>query len=268
MSGHAGAWRSGEDVQRLENVLNDTPTPARTRRALLERASVGLLAAGSGSMLVTGCGGTSSRQDASHASSGVAGREAIATIINTAITAEALAITYLSAVIPKAPGTPVERFAPVLKAANQSEYYHYRALAGLGAKPLTTTFWVPDYFFGTNLDEVWGTLEVAETLFVNAYLIATTAFAQAGQSTLARYAVEIGAVEAEHLALARFAGGKMPPNDLGFTAYAITEIGQITAALEAAGVGFGRRGDKPGKFVTFAPPPPGTTVPIGEPNPT
>ncbi len=228
MSGQAGTWQSGEDVQLLENVLVATQTPPATRRALIQRACTGLLAAGSGGALLAGCGGSSSghRATSRAGGTGASRREEIATIIDTAITAEALAVTYLSAVIPKAPRTPVEKFAPVLKAANQSEYHHYKALAALGAKPLTTTFWVPDSFFGTNLDGVWATLEVAEALFVNAYLIATTAFAQAGQSAQARYAAEIGAVEAEHLALVRFAGGKMPPNDLGFTSYAVREIGQ------------------------------------------
>lgn len=89
------------------------------------------------------------------------------------------------------------------------------------------------------------TLEVAETLFVNAYLTAITTFAKAGKSNLARYASEISGVEAQHLALARFAAGKLP-NDLGFTDYSITSIGGIVAALEKAGVGFGKKGSAPG----------------------
>ncbi len=95
---------------------------------------------------------------------------------------------------------------------------------------------------------------MAETLFVNAYLIAITTFARAGKSNLVRYASEISGVEAQHLALARFAAGKLP-NNLGFSDYSITSINGIVAALEKAGVGFGKNGSAPGKFVTFAPPP-------------
>ena len=116
--------------------------------------------------------------------------------------------------------------------------------------------------FGPNLSGVFPTLEVAETLFVNAYLIATTTFAKAGKANLARYASEISGVEAQHLALARYAGNKLP-NNLGFTDYSITSIDGIVAALEHAGVGFGKQGTAPGKFVSFAPPPPNTVTHVG-----
>ncbi len=61
-------------------------------------------------------------------------------IIDTAATAEALAVTYLTAVVKSASGTPVAKFVPVLKAANAEEYDHYKVLRGLGAKPITTKF--------------------------------------------------------------------------------------------------------------------------------
>ncbi|MGH2856041.1 MAG: hypothetical protein ACRDMJ_01000, partial [Solirubrobacteraceae bacterium] len=99
------------------------------------------------------------------------------------------------------------------------------------------------------------TLQVAETLFVNAYLIGITAFAQAGQAKLARYASEISGTEAQHLVLANYAAGKMPPNDVGFTDYSINSIDGIVAALEKVGVGFGKQGSAPGKFASFSPPP-------------
>jgi hypothetical protein len=253
MSDHDQVWRSGEDVQVLENALRDSQLPADTRKAMLKRASGTLLAAGGLGALLAACGSSSKSSTATAAkSSGGAGAQ-IQTIINTAATAEALAVTYLSAVIKKSAGTPVAKFAQVLKAANAEEYAHYKALTSLGAKPLTTKFWAPKAFFGPKLSGVFPTLEVAETLFVNAYLIAITNFAQAGKTDYVRYASEIAGVEAQHLALARFAGGKLP-NNLGFADYSITSIDGIVAALEKAGVGFGKRGSAPGQFVSFAPP--------------
>ena len=251
-------WRSGEDVQTLENALADSQIPARTRKALIERASVTLLAASGTGILLAACGSskkkTSSGPPTTTSTAAQTGTgSAIQKIIDTAITAEALAVTYLSAVIKSSAGTPVAKFAEVLKAANAAEYDHYKTLQSLGAKPITTKFWAPDAFFGSNLSGVFPTLEVAETLFVNAYLIAITNFAQAGKTDYVRYASEIAGVEAQHLALARYAGGKLP-NNVGFADYSITSIDGIVAALEKAGVGFGTRGSAPGKFVTFAPP--------------
>ena len=101
---------------------------------------------------------------------------------------------------------------------------------------------------------MFATIEYAETQFVNAYLIAITAFAKAGKDSLARYAGEILGTEAEHRALARFAQGKLP-NNVGFERYKIHTIGGIVAALEKAGVGFGKKGKRPGAFYEFKAPP-------------
>jgi len=53
-------------------------------------------------------------------------------IIETAITAEALAVTYLTALIEHAGKTGVSKFVDVLKATNAAEYDHYKALIGHG----------------------------------------------------------------------------------------------------------------------------------------
>jgi ferritin-like metal-binding protein YciE len=228
-----------EDVQRLENVLDDTPgmRSGLTRRVLLRRAAV--TAAAASALAPVGALAQSSSSE-------------VATIIDTAITAEALAVTYLTGLIENASATGVSKFVDVLKAANASEYDHYKALKSLGAKPLTTKFWAPDAFFKPG--EPFKVLEIAETLFVDAYLIGATTFAKAGKADFARYAGEIGAVEAQHLALARFAQNKLP-DDRAFQAYPIKDIGGVVAALEKAGVGFGKQGAKPGKFYSFSPPP-------------
>jgi Ferritin-like domain len=214
-----------EDVQRLENVLEDTKMPSVTRRGLLGKAAVGTVAAG-----------------------------AIGAFVTDAVTAEALAVTYLTGLIENADkiGIP-SSLVPVLKAANAAELDHYKTLRGLGAKPLTTKFWAPNAFFASSKD-VFATIEYAETAFVNAYLIAITAFAKAGKDSLARYAGEILGTEAEHRALARFAQGKLP-NNVGFEGYKIHTIGGIVKALEKAGVGFGKKGKGPGAFYEFKTPP-------------
>lgn len=232
-----------EDVQVLDNVLRDTPTDGLSRRTLLRRAAVTAAVASVAAPAAA----------LAQPSSGE-----VSQIVNTAITAEALAVTYLTGLIEHASKTSVSKFAHVLKAANAAEYDHYKALKSLGAKPLTTKFWAPDAFFKPG--EPFKVLEIAETLFVDGYLIATTTFARARKPALARYTGEIGGVEAQHLALVRFA--QQLPDDRAFQAYTISSISGVVAALEKADVGFGKPGAKPGKFYEFSPPPASALVSI------
>ncbi|MGH2858085.1 MAG: ferritin-like domain-containing protein, partial [Solirubrobacteraceae bacterium] len=215
-----------EDIQRLDNVLADSGTAPLTRRSLVTRAATGVAAAGAFGVL--------GPIPAALAKGGGSG--SITEIITAAVTAEALAVTYLSGLVENASkiGIP-SSLVPVLKAANAAEYDHYKTLRSLGAKPLTTKFWAPNSFFASSKD-VFATIEYAETQFVNAYLIAITAFAKAHKDSLARYAGEILGVEAQHLALARYAQNKLP-NNVGFQRYHTHAIGGIVANLEHAGIG-------------------------------
>lgn len=229
-----------EDVQRLDNVLKGTSMPSLTRRGLLGKAAAGGLGVGALGMLGA-------------VPAAFASGDSITDITRAAVTAEALAVTYLTGLVLNAETIGIPReLVPVLKAANAAELEHYKVLRSLGAKPLTTKFWAPNSFFQKK--NVFPTIEYAETQFVNAYLIGITAFAKAGKTDLARYAGEILGVEAEHRALARFAQGKLP-NNVGFESYRIHTIGGIVKALEEAGVGFGKRGKGPGRFYEFRTPP-------------
>lgn len=230
-----------EDIQRLDNVLTDTKVSPLTRRGLVARAAAG--AAG-----ISALGALGSVPAA------LAKGNSIDQIVTDAVTAEALAVTFLTGVVENAKAIGIDhKLVPVLKAANAAEYDHYKTLRSLGAKPLTKRFWAPDSFF-KNSQSVFETIEYAETQFVNAYLIAITTFAKHGKSSLARYAGEILGTEAEHRALARFALGKLP-NNVGFETYKTRTIGGIVEALEDAGIGFGKKGKKPGRFYSFKVPP-------------
>lgn len=236
-----------DGAQRIENVLNEvTTTSPRTRRWLLQRAAVGVAAAGA--LTPVGAAVAAGRKPSSK------GAALIKKIGVTAATAEALAVTYLTQVVSRAPGTPVAGAAEVIKAANAEEYAHYQFLTGAGFQPLTTKFWIPNAFFGDRLANVPATIEVAETVFINAYLIAINAFAGLGQPKLARYAGEILGVEAEHRALARSLQGKLP-NNRAFESYGLHSIEACVKALTDTGVGFGAQGSAPGAFFDFAPPP-------------
>jgi|SRR5579884_2269422 len=225
-----------EDVQRIENVLVDANVSSVSRRALLGRAAAGAAAVGT-----IGAFGPIPSALAAGSS------DSAGDILNAAITAEMLAITYLSGLIANEHKTGVSKFVNVLKAANAAEYDHYKVLKSLQAKPLADRFWAPDSFFKP--DNVFPTIEYAETQFVNAYLIGVTVFSKINPA-YARYAAEILGVEAEHRALARFAQRKLP-NNVGFESYRTHTISGIVQNLEKAGVGFGKRGKGPGAFYRF-----------------
>jgi hypothetical protein len=235
--------RTADDVQLLDNILRDTPTDGVTRRSLIQRAAVTAAAAGAAGALGPVAAFAQNDGDTPEK------------VLNVAITAEALAVTYLSGLL--ANNLIPKQFVGVVKAANASEYDHYKALKALGAKPLTTKFWAPNAFF--EKDKVFATIEAAEDLFVNAYLVGATVFAKAGNADAARYAGEIGGVEAQHRALARFAQGKLP-NNVGFEQYKLTTVDAHVKKLQSLGIGFGQKGSAPGKFYEFPGKPPHATV--------
>src|ERR1700752_149464 len=138
-----------EDVQGVENVLADTTMPAVTRRNLLSKAAVGTAA--------VGAFGAVGPIPAALASSST-----ISTLINTAATLEALAVTFVSGVVENAsPIGIASNLVPVLKAANAAEYDHYKALTSVGAKPLTTKFWAPNSVLASS-NAVFATVEYVE----------------------------------------------------------------------------------------------------------
>lgn len=237
-----GGRFSADQLQTLENTLEETPTPGHTRRWLLRRAALG-----------AGVGAVAAPVAGVLAKGGSDSPQAVGT---DAVTAEALAVTYLTHLLEKA-GSGLGAGLVPIKAALAAEQDHYTFLAGAGFKPLTTSFWIPDAALqAANAAKV---IEVFETIFVNAYLIGTTVFAQAGNATLARYAAEIAGVEASHRTLARFLQGKLPDN-LAYESYKVKDLGAIVGQIEATGVGLGKKGSSPGAFYTYAPPPSSLTV--------
>lgn len=222
-----------EDVQTLENVLADTPTSARSRAWLLKRAALGVGIAAAATPVGRVLAGSSA--------------DTPKDVGTTAVTAEALAVTYLTALIGKL-GSGLGKAEQPLKAANAAEQDHYTFLSKAGFTPLTTKFWIPDAAFKPA--NVAPTIEALETIFVNAYLIGTTVFANAKNAQLARYAGEIAGVEAEHRTLARQLQGKLPDN-LAYESYKVQTMHDIVGELQSAGIGFGQQGSQPGSFYTY-----------------
>ena len=136
-----------------------------------------------------------------------------------------------------------------VRAAARHELIHYNVLTSLGGQTLAKSIWVPDAVFASPRG-LLETLEAGDQIFVNAYMIATTVFGNAGDGTTARYTGEFMGVEAVHRALARQSLGKLG-NDHTFMVYSFDDINVAVAQLQAAGFGFGAQGSKPGRFYDF-----------------
>jgi len=170
--------------------------------------------------------------------------ETVQDIINIADTAEHLAVTLLTGAVQSASAIGLSGLVlDIVKAALAEEQYHADFLESAGAKPLTDTFNVPDPKILTDFTTFFNTVQALETAFISAYIAAAGEFTGLGQPTLAKYAVEIGAVEAEHRTLARAAlalasssnTSDVPPNNVAFESAQFSTVSAAAAALQSLG---------------------------------
>ena len=176
-------------------------------------------------------------------------------------TTEALSLTILTELLrrtrlhPEVPSNVSEIFDAVYAA----ELGHWNFISE-HFQPSTKKFWIPDGFFGgagdsLDLTAVGNGVSAGETLFINTYLVGVTTFAEAGNSKFARYCAEAAGNESEHRLLGQTLAGASPPNNLGFEEFLYDNVGDIGAAAERAGFGFGQQGAAAGRFYDFPNPP-------------
>ncbi|MBC7812060.1 MAG: ferritin-like domain-containing protein [Burkholderiales bacterium] len=131
------------------------------------------------------------------------------TILNLAATAETLACTHYYSALTSGDLGLGEAQIDYLKAGLDAELQHLEFLNANGGETLVSEFYVPEGVF-SDVEIFAQTTAVAETAFVAAYLAATRRFAELGNPLLAATAAQVAAVEAQHLALARQIGGRLP----------------------------------------------------------
>ncbi len=169
--------------------------------------------------------------------------ESVQEIINIAVTAEAFAVTALGAALANAASGQLALNAEQIQALTASraeEQAHYQFLTGAGAKPLTTTFTIPDPKVFTDVPTFLKTLIALEELFIGAYLAAAQEFGILGEGALAQLALSIASVEAEHRAAVRFFAVEAGvitglPNDIAFQQALFASVGEAGAALKRMG---------------------------------
>lgn len=169
--------------------------------------------------------------------------ESIQTILNIAVTAEALAVAALGNALDSAQKGNLALNAEqqqTLTAIRFTEQRHYEVLIAAGAQPLTTTFTLPDTKILTDVPTFLNTIIPLEDAFQSAYDAAAQEFAIQGHPELVRLAIQFGAVECEHLAIARLYAIEAGiisgvPNNVAFENALFTSVGQAAAALQQLG---------------------------------
>ena len=183
-------------------------------------------------------------------------KQGLQDVLDFLVTEEALGVTFVSAAIERAAGTPSEAFLPVLRNAVTQEYHHVEALKDAGGEALTTMYWFPDAAFDNGNIGLFQTLEIVETVEISLYLLGVSAYARAGEDFGARLCAEAMGTEAVHRALVRFAQGEIGgepivPNDVGFENFDWRSLEAVRNALEALGIGYGVQTDQPGRFYDY-----------------
>jgi hypothetical protein len=177
-------------------------------------------------------------------------------VLDFLVTQEQLSVTFLSAAIERAGGTPSAAFLPVLRNAVTTEFHHLEALQAVGGHPLTTKYWLPDAAFDKGGVGVFSTAEIVESVEISLYLIGVSAYARAQDAQGARLCAEAMGTEAVHRALVRFAQGQLGrdvgvPNDVGFENFDWPTVAKARDALESVGIGYGKQGAGAGRFYEY-----------------
>jgi hypothetical protein len=214
-----------------------------SRRSVIKRAAIGVggLAVTTG---VVGAGIAISQQSSNGAhAAGYAATptpqttDTIQTILNVAVTAELLAVTFYNRVFTnrfKLGLGEAARFD--ILAALIEEQIHANFLLKQGAKPLTKVFSFP---FGEDtferFDRFITVQQQLEALFVAAYIAAGREFAMLQRPDLVQIAAQIGSVEAEHRVIGRAIGGLRPANNHAFSPAFVKMVSDAVNILKQAG---------------------------------
>ena len=186
----------------------------------------------------------------------VGDRQELQEVLDFLVTEEQLGVTFVTAAIQNAPGSPSEPFLPVLRNGVTQEYHHVEALKDAGGTQLTTRYWFPDAAFDNGGVGLFSTLEIVEAIEISLYLLGVSAYARAGDDYGARLCAEAMGTEAVHRALVRHAQNELgrdvgPPNDVGFENFDWQSLAAVRTALEGLGIGYGVETDQPGRFYDY-----------------
>ena len=256
----------------MVEIHGQTAAEGTTRRWMLGRA--GALAAAGGVTALAGPGTARAAITGRSHGHRSHGHGSLGHFLNFTVTQEQFGVTAVTNAINKAPGTPSEQFVPVLRSVVTTEFTHVEALEAIGAKPLTSRFWIPDAVFDGGVG-LFTSFAVVEAIEISLYLVGVSIFSVVSDAFGARLCAEALGTEAEHRVLSRFAASQLgaptaPPNNVGFEPFPYKTTNQVVQALTGLGIGYGTPGAAPGAFYDYPGDPVANGVgdPVDSPTPT
>ncbi len=172
----------------------------------------------------------------------------VASILAPLATLEAFLTTFLGAARERAERLKLsDEQARLLRAAQCEDEAHYHNLIALGIQATTKRFTLSGSHY-RDREAFFESFKHVKQLAVGAYMAASRELAAAGALGLVEIVYQIGAVEAQHLALGRFFSGERLPADRAFARWQFHTTAEALTALEDAAFINGRGGkfDFPG----------------------
>jgi hypothetical protein len=158
--------------------------------------------------------------------------------LDAAMTVEAACVTLLGVARQEAVNGTVElgpetvRFLRDTQCADEA---HYHFLESIGATPSALAFAMPPAALADEVGLLEALIEL-NAISVAAYMAAARQFAEFGGPRLVEIAYQMGAVDAQHEALARFLLGDRPVSNRAFARWRFVDLTEAAAALTATGV--------------------------------
>jgi len=121
-----------------------------------------------------------------------------------------------------------------LRAAQCQDEAHYHLLETLGARPVAVAYSLPPAA-EEERDGFLAALIELEGIAVGAAMALARRLGDLGEGRLLEVAYQLGAVDAQHEAIARFLRGARPANDRAFARWRFADAAEALPALEAAG---------------------------------
>jgi Ferritin-like domain len=160
---------------------------------------------------------------------------AVSPAINALFTLEAFAVTFYGAARGRSDILPFEGDVKTFVLAGQcEEEAHYHFFEAAGALSITTTFTIPDVAL-ESIPSFFGALVDVESILVGAYMAAVRQFATAGDPRLVEIGYQIGAVEAQHLALTRLLAGERLGSNRAFAKWLFASPEEAVQAIQDLG---------------------------------
>ena len=120
----------------------------------------------------------------------------------------------------------------ILRAAQCQDEQHYHALLAAGGVPIADAFTLPEQMVTDRTLLLVGILEL-KAIGIAGYMALAREWAERSDSSQVEIVYQMGAVEAQHLALAHALVGVSPANDRAFARWLFADPAEAISALNA-----------------------------------